>query len=222
MSLRLCLAIDPGDHAAGLALFVDTGRGWRLHSSRAVEAPKGGALLDQVAAASVVLRMLQALDGDALADAADATPEPALILTERWTNPHLSRASLDSLAASQRVWVLGAGQAFAAWGCRTESHRVNAQWWQAIAGVGGRMGKLLGGTKAASCRRAADVAGHDVASDDEADAINLGDVWLAAGAVAGEKVRAAALKASRERKKAGGRGGWTPELLADLKARGII
>ncbi len=203
--LRLCLAIDPGDHAAGLALYADDGRGWRLRASRNVDGPA-----DQNRAQSIVFAMLRTLDVDAASE--------AVILTERWTNPNLSRTALDSLAASQRVWSLGASAAFRAWGVTATAYRVNAAWWQGRAGLLGKNAKLLGGTKGASCARASAVAGHSVESDDEADAICMAETWLSAGGAEGAREREAAAKA----KAGGARGGYTPEAMEELRRRGCL
>lgn len=208
----MLLAIDAGDHGTGLAAFVDQGAGCGIY---------GG--YDFVGCMTTEPVTSEA---DARAELLALTSGLGLLLpgrgvewtvvVERDTNPN-NRVAIESLAANRRIWRnvcldhgVPAGRLF----------EVAPQTWQGPCGLLSKTARVMGGTKHASMSIAAQQFGIEPRSDDEADAALMGAWWLRAGGEAGAAARGAKSKADKAKRK--NRGGWTPEVMESLRARGIV
>lgn len=200
--MRLAIAIDPGDHATGIAVFVAPDPptppgphgGFALVASCSVQIP------DQVAALAFLRKSFR----ESSINLTACPPAGWEVVIERDTCPR-SRAAIESLAACRRTW-------------RTSLRRLKVpnesireiapQTWQGPCGLLGKMAKLVGGTKAASMLRAADVLGNGrtPGDADEADAINLGAWWLREGGLAGQLSREAGRRVNGTSGKKGDQG----------------
>lgn len=196
------VAIDPGQHRAGLALWLSRNdRDWALLGTMPGDPDSDQAMAEDA------LRDLMRLTACPL-------PDAVYILTETWTNPQ-NRRAVESLAHSRDMWEAAARRVFDA-----TFYRINSQTWQGKAGLLSGVAKAIGGTKAASLARAKQALRIEPSTEDEADAANMGDIWLALGGPRFDAETRAA--AAAKRAKAKSRGGWTPEAIEALKGRGIL
>ena len=204
--MRVCLAIDPSDHASGLAVFADDGGRCRYggHRFAGCMASHATAEVD----AHHDLRILLATTGLPMPG---ADCEWAVVI-ERDTNPN-NRAAIESLAANRRIWrnvCLSVGVRAA------DIHEVAPQTWQGPCGLLGKTGKAMGGTKDASIALARQEFAIDPQTADESDAALMGGWWLQEGGAEAHRARAEARVAKRT---ARGSGRWTEQDLAEFRAR---
>lgn len=209
---RVLLAIDPGDHAAGLAAFVDDGRGRGVYDGYEFA---GCLTTERVESESQARDELLALS-HGLGLLPPGRDVQWTVVFERDTNPN-NRAAIESLAANRRIWRNVCLDHGVPAGCLYE---VAPQTWQGPCGLMSKTAKVMGGTKQASMSIAAQQFGIEPRSDDEADAALMGAWWLRAGGAAGAAARVAKSKAEKAKRK--NRGGWTPEVVESLRARGIL
>jgi len=209
MDATATLAIDPGDHGAGLAVWTrDPGDRWILRASAAARKPTIGHTTPSGAAMS-----LRAL----LRDAAIAVSAHVWwVVIESHTNPHISRASIDSLAASRRTWEQTADLVLH----EHTTYFLPAQTWQSGCGIATPKARgSMGDTKAAAMILASEIMRPlRPATHDEADAVVMGDWWLRAGGPRVQEELAARRKAKRAK-----HGGWRdPSCIDALRAKGYV
>lgn len=164
----LVVAIDPAAHGSGISMWFEMEPVWRAWKCIGSTGTKKN--IDQIEAIEI-LRNLAGTHAD----------EPCFLIIETWTTQR-GRAAVESLAASQKMWISAAERVFP----QVRVFKVNSQTWQSQTGVL-RAKKLAGSTKGVTARLAADMRPGVRMTEDEADAVVIGNWWLSRGALVAQE-----------------------------------
>lgn len=176
---RLMVAIDPADHGSGVSVWLEIEAPWQSWRCIASTGTRKG--VDQIEA----IEILKALVGD-------YASEPCFLIIETWMIQR-NRAVVESLAASQKMWISAAERVFP----QVRTFKVNSQTWQSQTGVL-KAKKLVGSTKGVTAGLAADIRPGVRMTEDEADSVVIGNWWLSRGALAGQERADAARKEKKQ------------------------
>lgn len=179
------LCIDPAAHGSGLSLWRQIEPDWQAWKMVASCGTKKG--VDQIEAIEIIERLLEGRD---------ISQEDCYLVIETWMVQR-SRSAVESLAASQRMWISAAERVFMG---RVRVFKVNSQTWMSRTGVL-KQKKLLGSTKGVTAALAASIIPGKQFTEDEADSIVMGNWWLQAGSVVGHESRAAEGKERRAKER---------------------
>lgn len=176
------VAIDPAAHGSGVSMWQELEPDWQTWRLLGSTGTKKN--IDQIEA----IEILRNLAGSHSADS-------CFLIIETWTTQR-GRGAVESLAASQKMWISAAERVFP----QVRVFKANSQTWMSQTGVL-RAKKLAGSTKGVTARLAADICPGKQMTEDEADAVVIGNWWLARGGITGQEEREDARRVRRQAKR---------------------
>ena len=181
----LVLSIDPAAHGSGISLWLEIDPIWE--SWRCIGSTGTKKNIDQVEAINVLSDL-----------AGKYSNLPCFLIIETWTTQR-GRQAVESLAASQKMWISAAERVFP----QVRVFKINSQTWMSQTGVL-KQRKLLGTTKGVTAALAADIRPGVKMTEDECDSVVMGNWWLSRGALLAQEEwetnKKEARRAKREKK----------------------
>lgn len=164
----LMVSIDPANHGSGISAWTEIEPVWRAWRCIGSTGTKKG--IDQIEAIEILRNLV-----------GDRVNEPCFLVIETWMVQR-NRAVVESLAASQKMWISAAERVFP----QVRVFKANSQTWMSQTGVL-KAKKLAGSTKGVTARLAADMRPGVTMTEDEADSVVMGNWWLSRGALVGQE-----------------------------------